>query len=285
MRQGKNPSLRGSVTQNNISVRVDEDARLGIVARLGLLIVLLISVMLFIGWLFHSSWPQRQFDKGVTAWVNLTSSLGFSINDVTVQGRRHTRRDDVLEAVGIERGQPLFGFDAGDAAERLGKLPWVESAIVQRRLPDAVNIVIVERVPMARWQTDNKVSVIDRKGAVLPSARPDEFPDLPSVVGTGANTTAEELLSALRGFPDISALVSSSVRVGERRWDLHLTNKTVVKLPETGMEGALRRLSVLVTQEKILDRDISSIDLRIPDRYTLEPAAPTAAPAPGAPRP
>jgi cell division protein FtsQ len=286
MRQGKTPSLRGSVTQNNVSVRVEDEARLGVVARLGLMIAFLIAVMLFIGWLFHSSWPQRQFDKAVVAWIGLTRTAGFSVNDVTVQGSRHTERKDILEALDVKRGDAIFAFDADAAAERLGKLPWVESVIVQRRLPGAVNVSLAERTPMARWQYENKISVIDTKGQILPAARPDDFADLPAVVGADANEKAAELISTLGKYPDIAALTSSSVRVGERRWDLHLNPKTVVKLPETGLKDALGRLETLIMQEKILERGIVAVDLRIADRYTIEPAPQDAAPsATGATRP
>jgi cell division protein FtsQ len=46
-----------------------------------------------------------------------------------------------------------------------------------------------------------------------------------------------------------------------------------VRLPEDDLDAALHRLSVLISQEKLLDRDIVAVDLRIPDRLTIEPAA------------
>jgi cell division protein FtsQ len=49
--------------------------------------------------------------------------------------------------------------------------------------------------------------------------------------------------------------------------------KITVRLPEDDVGGALHRLSVLIAQEKILDRDIVAIDLRVPDRLAIEPAA------------
>jgi cell division protein FtsQ len=152
-------------------------------------------------------------------------------------------------------------------------LPWVDSAIVERRLPDIVAVILTERTPEARWQHDDKLYVIDSEGRVLTAAKPENFTSLPLVVGTGADSEAQAFLADLKNYPDIADKTDSAVRVGERRWDLHLQPKIVVRLPEQDVDGALHRLSVLITQEKILDRDIAAIDLRMPDRLVIEPAA------------
>jgi cell division protein FtsQ len=71
--------------------------------------------------------------------------------------------------------------------------------------------------------------------------------------------------------------MTAAVRVSERRWDLHVQPRVIVKLPETNVDAALKRLSGLITDQKILERDIVGIDLRMPDRYVIEPG--TSAPA------
>jgi cell division protein FtsQ len=42
-----------------------------------------------------------------------------------------------------------------------------------------------------------------------------------------------------------------------------------VRLPETGTEAALATLVKLDSDEQLLSRDITSIDLRLPDRVTV----------------
>ena len=86
---------------------------------------------------------------------------------------------------------------------------------------------------------------------------------------------AEPRLDRLAERIERALEVVVAVRVGDRRWDLHLQSKIVVRLPEDEVGAALHRLSVLITQEKILDRDIAAVDLRVPDRLIIEPAATT----------
>lgn len=278
MRPKKSNRLRGSVTQNNVSVRIDADERTGVgfLARLGLLGIAIITCALLLGWLWHSGWIQRQGKEAQETAMELTQKAHFSIKDVVVEGRRQSNKDDVFDALGTERGAPILAFDAKAAVARLAKLPWINSAVIERRLPDTVAVILTERVPLARWQHDEKLYVVDSDGHVLPGAKANDFAALPLVVGTGAEREAQNFLPLLQSYPDFNQKVDSIVRVGDRRWDLHLTPKIIVRLPEENVANALHRLSVLITQEKIFDRDIASIDLRLPDRLTIEPATPAA---------
>ena len=66
-----------------------------------------------------------------------------------------------------------------------------------------------------------------------------------------------------------SGSVRASVFVGERRWNLRMKNGVEVRLPEAGAAAALERLAGLDAQTKLTTRDITIIDLRLPDRVTV----------------
>ncbi|MDE2029342.1 MAG: cell division protein FtsQ/DivIB [Alphaproteobacteria bacterium] len=274
MRKKKTQSLRGSVTQNGISVRMrarDEDWR-GFIARLGILaggFALLVGIAL---WLWRVGWLQEQGQR-ISAWtIAMTQKAHFAISDVAVEGRQRTGIAALDDAVGAKRGAPILAFDPEAAAARIQKLPWVSSAIVERRLPGTIDVVLTEHQPAARWQRDERFYVIDSGGELLPQAKAADFPSLPLVVGTGANSAAHDLLISLGSYPAIETMVHSAVRVGERRWDLHMANKIVVRLPEGDVGDALRRLSILANQYDILNRNVDVIDLRVPGRLIVEPA-------------
>jgi cell division protein FtsQ len=57
-----------------------------------------------------------------------------------------------------------------------------------------------------------------------------------------------------------------------------LNNGIDVKLPESGVAPALERLAALDRDKKLLTRDITLVDLRLPDRVTVQ-LAPAAAQA------
>ena len=73
----------------------------------------------------------------------------------------------------------------------------------------------------------------------------------------------------LANYPNIRNQTRAIILVGDRRWNLRLTNGMDVRLPETGTEAALATLVKLDSDEQLLSRDITSIDLRLPDRVTV----------------
>jgi len=208
----------------------------------------------------------------VAGQVNeLLALSGFSIQDVRVTGRAHTQKDELLQAVGVKRDDPIFGFDTETARQRIERLGWVETATVTRLLPDTIRIEITEREPFALWQRGGELSLIDASGRPITDDGVQDFAHLPFIVGFGAPRAAPELLKLMRAEqPQLLQRVRAFVRVGDRRWNLRLENGVDVKLPETGVSAALATLVAQDSKHRILSRDIVSVDLRLPDRVSVE---------------
>ena len=157
------------------------------------------------------------------------------------------------------------------ARQRVETLSWVEHATVERRLPSTVVVFLQERRPFAIWQNQGKFALIDRNGQLVANQNIAEFRQLTLVVGPGAPAAAATLIDALSDRPDLQKRIIAAVRVGERRWNLHLNNGADVMLPEGHEIAALDRLMQLQQQHALLDRPLAAIDLRLGDRLVLRP--------------
>jgi cell division protein FtsQ len=114
---------------------------------------------------------------------------------------------------------------------------------------------------------------VDRVGQVVTNQDVSQFRKLPQIVGAGAPAAAAELLDALTERPALQEKVAASVRVGERRWNLVMSNGIEVMLPEGHVIPALDRLVQLQRDHAVLDRPLAAIDLRLPDRLVMRPRA------------
>src|ERR1700722_15880595 len=197
-------NLRGSVQQSvPVRLRAKETTRFGILMRFSALagsLVLLAGVGI---WLWHVGWPQKQAEHLVDAGVTVTQKAHFAVGDVQVEGRQQTTKDSLFAALGITSGAPILAFDPTAAQARVAKLPWVAAATVERRLPDTIVVRLTERVPLARWQHDGHVIVIDAEGKELPGAELSQFGQLPLVVGAGAPFETKRLLDSLKAAPAV----------------------------------------------------------------------------------
>ena len=196
-------------------------------------------------------------------------ALDLTVQRVEVEGRERVERQAILKALGAGLGTPILSLDLDAAKARLEAIPWVHSAAVERRLPDEIYIRLVERQPLAIWQHHRRFDLIDLDGAVIPTAGADDFPSLPQVVGDGAPQAAAELIEMLASEPDLAAHVTAAVRVGERRWNIELDNGVAVALPEEGAQAAWHHLAALDRSDRLLERDIVAIDMRLSDRLVL----------------
>jgi cell division protein FtsQ len=199
----------------------------------------------------------------------VANTAGFRIAHVAISGRKNLSQDEVLAIGGVTGRRSLLFLDPATVRERLKATPWVADATVLKFYPDSIQIDIVEREAFALWQHNGSVSVISEKGIVLQPYTPGPFRSLPLVVGKGAETRAKEFLDLLAKYPHIRPQVKAVVFVGERRWNMRLADGIDVRLPEKDVDAALAALTKLDKDEKLFSRDITAIDLRLPDRLTV----------------
>lgn len=195
---------------------------------------------------------------------------GFKISAVHLSGNARTSPAAIIDALGFEPDQSIFGADIQGARARLMALDWVADAEVRRQYPNSISVSIIEKLPFALWQSANGLVVVERSGAVITKAKATDFPHLPLFLGDGAPQTGAELVDAIASHRAISARLRAMERVSDRRWNLLLDDGVIVELPETGWAKQLDELEHLIVDKGVLERDISEIDLRSPDNYFFE---------------
>lgn len=198
-----------------------------------------------------------------------TAALGLRVEDIRVTGRTTTSRATILDALDAHAGTPILAVSPSRARARLEALPWVRSVSVERELPDVIRVRLVERRPLALWQHDGKIALIDHQGRVIPVRQLDRFSRLLLVVGPHAAPHAATLIAMLKQQPALAPRVNAAVRVDGRRWNLRLDDRVDVLLPENGAAAAWTELARLERTRDILERDVETIDLRLPDRVVV----------------
>jgi cell division protein FtsQ len=200
----------------------------------------------------------------------IANSAGFRITAVAITGRKQLNQDEVLAIGGVTGRSSLLFLDAAVVRDRLKANPWIADAAVQKFYPGEIRIDIVERTAFALWQQDGRLSVISEDGAVLEPYVSRRFMSLPLVVGKGAETQARDFLALLARYPQVRSVTKAAILVGERRWNLRLKDGLDIRLPEQDVGNALAALSKLDREDRLFSRDIVAVDMRLPDRLTVQ---------------
>lgn len=192
--------------------------------------------------------------------------LGFGLDVITIGGQRELTAQEILAVAGVSERNSLPFIDVSEVRERIRTAPLVAEASVRKLYPDRLVIDVTERDAHALWQKDGEIFVISADGTPIDSIHDDRFVHLPFVVGEGANLRIGEFHKIVEAAGDLKSKIRAGVLVTHRRWNIKLTTGVDVKLPETGAQAAIAALAKLSKEQKILDKDLISIDMRIPGR-------------------
>ena len=193
---------------------------------------------------------------------------GFTLSRVEIKGAERVSRLAIYNAAFDQDSMAMPLVDLSATRERLMAFGWVKEARVSRRWPDTLVVEIVERRPVAIWQHNRELNLIDGEGVVLEPVRLEAMPELPLVVGPAANRHVAGLSALLDAAPRLRPLVSGATWVGNRRWDVRFSGGETLSLPE-GDEAALaaiRRFAMMDQQATLLGRGYARIDMRDPRR-------------------
>ncbi|ESQ75550.1 cell division protein FtsQ/DivIB [Asticcacaulis sp. AC402] len=232
------------------------------------IVVVLLGVVLFTG--------QRAQALGgaVTGFADSRlAAMGLKLQNIRLVGVSDEAEPAIKRALKktLTAGQPIALLDLKKLQAEIEAVGWVKEASVRRQLPGLLVVSIVERPRLAVWQYRGRDTVIDDQGHIIPEAQASRFLDLPLVVGEGANETANDILQLMQTRPALMQKTYALVRVDTRRWDVHLKNGAIIKLPALNQEQALNTLDTLMVRQRVLDQGFAEIDLLDPEALVVVP--------------
>ena len=202
----------------------------------------------------------------------LTAGMGLKLEKVFIEGDSAEATASIQRALQVYADQPMTSIDLKAVRERVEGVGWVKSARVVRLLPNTLIVHVTEHDRLAVWQTAGHAWVIDGHGQVIQGADAGRYPNLPLVVGKGAEQAAAEVLPLIAQRPRLMSRLDALVRVDERRWDLRLKDGSLIQLPATDQDAALIQLDALDQRERLLELGFARIDLRTPEEVAVRPS-------------
>jgi cell division protein FtsQ len=206
------------------------------------------------------------------AIANVVGDAGLKVDEIQIDGiKRMDKMTVYTQALDQDsRAMPLV--DLALVRERLLRYPWVKDARVSRRLPNTLRIFIIEREPAAIWQNHGQLMLVDPTGVPLEPVSSDAMPDLPLLIGEGANAQEPARKKLLDAAPAIKPLVKAATWIGNRRWDLTFASGEKLQLPEGEEDAAksLRKFAELDAAQGLLRKGTIRFDMRVPGNMVMQ---------------
>lgn len=135
---------------------------------------ILVAVVLVIAASVGAAW-------GAKAYV--TKSPRFSVKTIAVEGASKLSPEAIAKAGGVAVGANVFSVDLDQAKRAIEKEPYVAEATVTRKLPNTINIKVVEREAAIIVALEDKLFLATQEGDVFKELAPEDVYDLPVVTG------------------------------------------------------------------------------------------------------
>ena len=229
------------------------------------------SVAIFIGWyMADQENVDRILVKGAEIRASIEERPEFMVSMMELKGASDGVAEDIREILPVDFPISSFHLDMSLVKTTVEGLDAVKSANVRLRSGGIFELVVKERIPAAVWQSDEGFVAIDETGRrVSDLAAREARMDLPILAGKGADEQVMQGLLLTAVAQGLGDRVVGLVRVGERRWDVILTEDQRILLPEDAPDQALERVIALDQTEDLFSRDISVVDMRHGNRPTV----------------
>lgn len=206
-------------------------------------------------------WP---FYRRVLVWtVTVAASLTFAVvagrfllysprvlllkpEQIELTGNHIVSRAAILQPFARDRNRSILRIPLDERRAELEQLPWVESASIQRILPDRIRVVLTERTPIAFLRDSSGLDLIDAHGVVLdrPEGENLQFPIVTGLPDGMPREDREQRIETYQEFLRDVDLVraGSSDHVSE----VDLSNPKDLRAVMTGLASAADTQAVTV---------------------------------------
>src|SRR5262249_17731469 len=119
--------------------------------------------------------------------LNGRAMLLMKPEQIEVTGTRIVQREAVLQLFIRDVNRSVIRVPLETRRSQIEQLPWVESASVQRVLPNRLRIELTERTPIAFLRSGNQLALIDAHGVILDRPSGSDSGDFHFPIVTGVS--------------------------------------------------------------------------------------------------
>jgi len=216
---------------------------------------------------------------------------------IEVNGNHIVSREAVLQQFVHDRGRSVLRLPLDARRGALEEIPWIESATVQRILPNRLRVDLTERTPIAFLRNGTELALVDAHGVILDRPRSEDL-QFPIVTGLSESMPREERGKRMQSYQefmkDIDLVRSGS---SDRVSEVDLSNPKDLRAVMTGIASATDTQAVTIhfgsadftgkyrmvvenfAQWQASNGRVHSIDLQYAKQVVLNPETSTASTA------
>jgi cell division protein FtsQ len=158
-------------------------------------------------------------------------------DQIELTGNHIVSREAVVQQFVHDHNRSVLRIALDTRRSQIEQIPWVESASVQRILPNRIRVELTERTPVAFARNGNELALIDAHGVILerPQGEDLRFPIVSGVSEDVPRDQREKRMQVYQEFTKGIDLVRAGSSEGVS--ELDLSNPKDLRVVMTGLAG------------------------------------------------
>jgi len=158
-------------------------------------------------------------------------------DQIELSGNHIVSREAVVQQFVHDHNRSVLRIALDTRRSQIEQIPWVESASVQRFLPNRVRVELTERTPVAFARNGNELALIDAHGVILERPQGEDL-RFPIVSGVSEDVPRDQREKRMQVYQEFTKGIDL-VRAGssERLSELDLSNPKDLRVVMTGLAG------------------------------------------------
>lgn len=203
----------------------------------------------------------------------------FNLKEMEITGNKKVTTEEIIKKSGFVLSQNIFKFKLNTAGESIAKIPYINSVIIQRKLPDKVEISVTECIPLAYVQSADGMVVVDKDGKVLEKKTEEITYVLPILfdfkfdkyvlgekISENNNKKLQKTLEITKNLYN-NNLIEDVLSITTTKGELYLNFRNGLKVIVGNEENIEGKLTMLKEVLKVMPKGSTGIiDARDPDK-------------------
>ncbi|MBI5535290.1 MAG: FtsQ-type POTRA domain-containing protein [Deltaproteobacteria bacterium] len=123
---------------------------------------------------------------------HVMTSPRFAVRTVRVEGTVKRSSEQIAAAAGLKIGNNIFSIDLESARVRILQDPWIEKAMVRRKLPSTITVEVTEREASAAVVVGTEIYLCTHDGELFKTIEPGDPSNLVVITGLTSEQVSDD---------------------------------------------------------------------------------------------
>ncbi len=199
-----------------------------------------------------------------------SNKYNYNLTKIEVTGLTNLNKDEILIFFNKFKNNSIFLVPVKEISNEIKKNKWIKEVNIRNDYKNTLKVNIKEEIPIGIYENNNQEILFSNSLSILEIlGKNHNYKNLISFYGENSIINSKYLISKID--QDIKKMIQSAIFIENRRWNIRLKNKIILKLPEKNLEEAINNYKKIYSNLSNKDlKDIKIIDLRIPNQAIIK---------------